>query len=621
MRKNQENEIQITFQPSGRRVFVLPGTILLEAAARAGFIVGTPCGGKGTCGKCRVKVIGGCKPSETEIKLLGRGPVDEGWRLACLAKVCGPSTVEIPSSSLFTGGQKILESGSGAPVEVKARITKRYIEMTAPSHEDAKGDLERIKAVVGDVESGITVLRHLPGVLRKSGFKVTAVLRDRELIAVEPGDTTARLYGVAFDIGTTTVVCSLVDLVTGEDLAVSSGVNPQTSFGDDVITRITKCRQDVHGLSQLHGAILEMVRQLVTQACEDAEVDPLMVYEAVFAGNTAMQEILCGIDPSPLGEMPFVLASRKAVSMTAMEFGLNINPEASVRVFPEIGGFVGGDTVAGIVAARLDEYNRPVLLVDIGTNGEIVLASGGKMLGTSVAAGPAFEGARIINGMRAVPGAIEKVVIDDAVHCNIIGDMEPVGICGTGMVDAVAGMLRAGLLDEGGRIQAPSDLDDATADKFADRLVKNGEQYDFMLYDAEETATGEPIMIHQRDVRELQLANGAIRAGISILLRMAGIGPGDLEAVLVAGGFGNFIRRKNARRIGMLPAIPTSRIMYIGNAALFGARRVLLSTIEEKRASSLAEQVIHVDLSLDPDFQMEFGSAMIFPDSTVDAGE
>jgi uncharacterized 2Fe-2S/4Fe-4S cluster protein (DUF4445 family) len=350
-----------------------------------------------------------------------------------------------------------------------------------------------------------------------------------------------------------------------------------------------------------------------------SRLDRANVYEIVMAGNTTMQQIACGIDPSALGELPFVPVFTDALELRAADLNLDINPNGRVYVFPQIGGFVGGDTVAGIVASRLDREPEPTLLVDIGTNGEIVLAHNGKLTAASVAAGPAFEGARISCGMRAVSGAIEKIVLDGDLQANVIGNVRPAGLCGSGLIDAAAELLRVGILDPAGRIRPPAELPGTISKALRKRVVLRNDQADFVLAHKSETAGGEALFLTQRDVRELQLASAAIRAGINILLRQAGLRPADLHGVLLAGGFGNFIRRNHARRIGLLPPLPTQRIRFIGNASSMGAKRALLSVAEKQYAGALAARVRHVDLSLAPEFQAEFGEAMVFPEQ--DPGE
>lgn len=618
-----EKEVKVVFEPSGRTVHVLPGTIMLEAAARAGFIIHSPCGGAGKCAKCVVRVRAGkCPPTAPETAALGDARVAEGWRMACQARIAGPLTVEIPDTSLFQAQQQILTQNAGGELHLQPRVRKQYVELPAPSQHDADADLDRLRAAVGSFQASLTAVRELPGALRSAGFKATAVLVDDELIGVEAGDTTAACFGIAFDIGSTTLVGTLVDLASGADVAVAARVNPQTSFGDDVVSRIQKCRTDPKGLTQLQAAVIDGVNRIADELLRKAAVDRSRVYEIVFAGNTTMQEILCGIDPSALGELPFVPAFREALECHAADLHLHVNPQAKVYVFPQIGGFVGGDTVAGIVATRLDRSPAPSLLVDIGTNGEIVLFANGTLWATSVAAGPAFEGARIANGMRASTGAIEKVLLDGDVRINVIGNVKPTGLCGTGLIDAAAELLRMGILDPTGRLQSASEVPDTVPVALKARLVEAGNgEVNFLLVAGSESATHEPLFLYQRDLRELQLANGAIRAGINILLRTAGLQPSDLGSVLLAGAFGNFIRRNHARRIGMLPPIPCSRIRFVGNTASFGAKRALLSTEEKDYAARLVQAVRHVDLSLDPDFQLEFGTAMLLPDHDLDDGD
>jgi uncharacterized 2Fe-2S/4Fe-4S cluster protein (DUF4445 family) len=614
-----EKEVKIIFEPSGRSVYALSGTVLLEAAARAGFIIHTPCGGAAKCGKCTVRIRAGkCPPSEGEIATLGAVRVGEGFRLACQARISGPLTVEIPDTSLFQAQQQILTGDTGGEMEVLPRVRKTCVQLTPPLHDEAGSDLDRLHAAIGPCPVNLSAVRSLPGALRHSQFKATAVQVDRELIAVEPGDTSDTCYGIAFDVGSTTLVGTLVNLLTGVDVAVAARVNPQTSFGDDVISRIQKCRVEPGGLQQLQTSVLDGINRIIDELERKAGIDRHNVYEVVFAGNTTMQQLLCGIDPSPLGEVPFTPAFREALETRASDLHLHVHPQAKVYVFPQIGGFVGGDTVSGIVATRLDRSTSPSLLVDIGTNGEIVLAHAGALLATSVAAGPAFEGARIVHGMRATSGAIEKIILDGDVRLNVIGNAKPCGLCGTALIDVAAELLRVGLLDSTGHILSASEAPPNVSPALRARLIEERGEVNFLLVAAEESGTAGPLFLYQRDIRELQLANAAIRAGINILLRMAGLNASDLGEVLLAGAFGNFIRRNHARRIGMLPPVPCGRIRFVGNTASFGAKRALLSTQEKAYANRILGMTRHVDLSLDPEFQMEFSSALLFPEQDLD---
>jgi uncharacterized 2Fe-2S/4Fe-4S cluster protein (DUF4445 family) len=551
-------EVKVTFQPSGRSVFVLPGTVVLEAAAQAGFIISSPCGGAGKCGKCLVRVVSRkplAPPSSGEEKVIGPEMCRDGYRLACQWKIPWEVSVEIPDSSLFQSSQKILS--------------------------DHKSEALRIDRVSGT-----------------------------------PGhDEAGPMAGAAVDIGTTTMVATLIDMHTGVELAVSSRVNPQTAHGDDVISRVKKCREEADGLKVLNELVVGAVNRLFADAAKQAGIKTSDIRMAVFAGNTAMQEIFCNIDPSGLGEIPFAPAFLEAQKRRAGDLGLAMDSDAPVYVFPQIGGFVGGDTVAGIVAVHLDELQKPTLLVDVGTNGEIVLAHQGHLLAASVAAGPAFEGARIINGMRGMTGAIEKVLFDgrDFVF-NVIGNVKPAGLCGSGLIDVVAEMLNAGVVDSTGRILDPDELPASLPEKLRQRVLAGENHNDFLLVGGAASAAGNDLCLYQRDIRELQLASAAIHAGINILLKLRGLKPCDLDAVLLAGAFGNFIRRNHALRIGMLPPVPCDRIRFVGNTSSLGAKKILLSAEEEAYAARVAAKTQHIDLSSAPDFQDEFGEAMLFPE-------
>jgi uncharacterized 2Fe-2S/4Fe-4S cluster protein (DUF4445 family) len=621
-------EIKVRFQPSGRTVYVLPGTKIVEAAGRAGIILQTPCGGQGTCGKCRVKIVRGtCSSGKVGPKSLPKKLWSQGYRLACQTAIEGAQpaaegevVIEIPAESMFETSQKILVGDSGAKGRFNPVIRKKHFKLAKPSSADPRSDTARLSDAVGNsVPVPPDLLRLLPGFLRAHDWQGTAVLAERRLIALESGDTARAAYGVAFDIGTTTVVGTLFNLVDGRELGVASRMNRQIAFGDDVLSRIRRVREDAGALTELQQAILETVNDIIAATAREAGVATGNVYEITIAGNTTMQQILCGFDPSALGEVPFVHLFDQAQTIPAARLGLRASASAEVFVFPQIGGFVGGDTVAGMLAARLDQWKKPVMLVDIGTNGEIVLAHDGRMQATSTAAGPAFEGARITQGMRATTGAVEKVLIRGGdVLLNVIGDAKPAGICGTALIDAVAELLRLRLLDPTGRVLPADAAPPDTPAGLRRRLVARDHETHFLLAAADETATGEDLYLWQRDIRELQLAAGAIRAGIGILLRRVGLQPDDLEAILLAGAFGNFIRRNNARRIGLLPPIPCERIRFIGNAASLGAKMVLLADEERDYAEQLRRKTEHVDLSLDAGFQEEFVSAMMFPEDEGD---
>jgi uncharacterized 2Fe-2S/4Fe-4S cluster protein (DUF4445 family) len=612
-----EPEIPVVFQPLGRTIRVCRGTRLMEAALEAGLALDLPCGGDGTCGKCRVIVREGAgEPGPTERGALDGDELGRGVRLACQTTIEGPMTVEIPETSVQASHHQILAHREGtSEAAVDPVIRKQFVELPPPDRQHDQPDLGRLEQAIGPVEVDLELLRLLPGRLRQSEFRGTSVLADRQLVDFEPDDTRAASCAVAVDVGTTTLVALLVDLNDGEELAITSRLNPQTSFGDDVLSRILYVqRNGQKGLENLQEAVLGAINEMIGQLVTKAGVSRDRIYEVTVSGNTTMQQILARIDPTPLGEVPFVPATGGGISTPAAALGLNIHPRGWAYIMPVIEGFVGGDTVSGILATDLAESTGPTLLVDIGTNGEIVLAVDGKLSAASTAAGPAFEGARISRGMRGSAGAIERVTVDRQLRTQVIGGGRPLGLCGSALIDLVAELLRHKVLAPEGRLCAPCDLPADVLPDLRDRIVAHNGKAAFLVASETETAIGQPIVVTQRDFRELQLASGAVRAGIGILLKRAGLTAADLENVLIAGGFGNFIRRANAQRIGLLPPqIPHDRICYRGNTSLAGARLVAISRHARQQAEALARRTEHVDLAGDPDFQWAFAEAMIFP--------
>jgi uncharacterized 2Fe-2S/4Fe-4S cluster protein (DUF4445 family) len=614
-----ETEVSIKFQPSGRTVSVPKGIRYLQAAARAGVTIETPCGGHGTCGKCKVRIVTGApRATETEKRLLNPEEVAEEIRLACQAKVTGSCTVEIPEASLSASLHQIL-GGDGGRVQVDVSdspVRKCRVELPPPHRGDAASDLERLQRVLGEFQVDVSLLRDLPRRLREAHWCGAAVIHDSTLMDFEAGDTTSACLGAAFDVGTTTVVGTLLDLQTGEQRAAVSRMNPQTRFGDDVLSRILYASQQENGARRLQEVVVAEVNDMLGDLAGQAGVGTERVYDITFSGNTTMLHLLTGIDPRALGQVPFVSAFHRGLSLPARAMGISIHPRGAAYVFPVIGGFVGGDTVAGILATDLANAEGPTVLVDIGTNGEIVVAHEGQLLAASTAAGPAFEGARISNGMRAAAGAIEHVVFDDDVRLGVIGNGTPVGLCGSALIDLVAEMRRCGILNAQGVMAAPNDANEALPAAIRSRLEQDEAGPVFVLAGADTSRTGEPVRFTQRDVREFQLAAAAIRSGIGILLGHVGLQPADVNRVLIAGAFGNYLNRANAQQVGLLPGdVAPERIVYVGNASLAGARLALASRKARERAEHLARATRHVDLSLDPDFQMAFAMAMQFPEA------
>ena len=615
-----EQQFRITLQPSGCSVFVLPGTKIIEAAGRVGININTPCGGQGTCGKCRIQITSGVQelPNQLEKAVFNPEELERGWRLACQTSVLGHMAVYIPDDSLIFTNQKILTESRGfEPTQTQPAVRKIYVELTAPSRSDNKPDLDRLGEQIGEYKIGLDRLRRLPKFLRDNDFKGTVVLLDHNLIDFEAGNTTTQCYGAAFDLGTSSIVGSLLDICKGAELEVATQINPQVSHGDDVLSRIKHASSCNDCLQQLHSEVIASINDIIENMCQKKNIDREQIYEVVIAGNTTMEHLLCGIDPSGLGKDPFVPVHSKGLMFSASELGISVNHRGLVYLFPIIGGFVGGDITAGILLTNLTSQANSYLLVSVGTNGEIVLAKGGNIWAASTAAGPALEGTRISCGMRTAHGAIEKIVFDQDVRCSTIGNAAPVGICGSGFIDLAAELLKSGILSTNGRLLPNGELPAEVPKAIKRRLRKNEDgQIEFVVHEQPEGHRGLKIAVTQQDIRELQLAVGAIRAGVKIMLRKTDTSVEDIENVFIAGGFGSFIRKANAQRIGLIPnSVSRDRISFIGNSSLDGAQLALLSTNARKRAEEIARTVSHVQLSLDMDFQTAFVDAMIFPES------
>lgn len=606
-------EVKITFQPEGRRVYALCGMKIAEAAARAGIIIDTPCGGLGNCGQCRVEVIEGIEPvTPEEERHLSQDEIKKGYRLACITKIKRDMVIFIPEE-VRLHGQKFLTGGRRERVRLSPSLYKVLLTLPEPTLEKCCPDWENIFNGISGInlqkEIDIYLLREAPKILRRNRFKITAILNNDRLIGIEPGDTTACIYGVAVDIGTTTVVGSLTDLASGKELAICSAMNSQVVYGDDSISRINFASQKDNGLAKLTGRIIDVVNSIIKDISENANIDPHDIYHMVCVGNTTMHHLFLGLAPDYLGKMPFVPVVRHSVSVNPQKLGININPQGCIYFLPNIAGFIGADTVGVILSTGIDRAEDIKMAIDIGTNGEVVIGSRDRILACSTAAGPAFEGARITHGMRAARGAIEKVLINhDDISCEVIGGGEPQGICGSGMLDLVAEMLKVGLIDDTGRLLDRGEVKGTLGPRVLERIQRNGEDISFVI-----AQTGSrKIDINQRDMRQFQLAKGAIRAGIEILKKKLGIKDKDITEVFLAGAFGNYIHPENAKIVGLLPDIPLERIRFVGNAAKEGANMVLISREEKERCEKISESVEHVELSTDPSFSEEFSKAMFF---------
>ena len=595
--------------PTERKVRVPTGVTVFDAASWNGIAIDSTCGGHGTCHKCKVRIDGAVLGiSRHDVKTFTSAEIAAGWRLGCLVGVTRDLAVDVPP---LTTRPKAATVGVGRQVILRPALQKRYVELDEPTLSDQRTDLVRLSEAITDLEftADLHALRRLAPVLREGDFKVTAVLVDEVLVDVEPGDTTGVRLAIAFDLGTTTVVATLLDLGLGTPLAVGSMLNRQQPFGGDVITRISATMMDPEALGRLRDASAATLQELADQVCTEAGVDPRSVYEVAVAGNATMTALALGIDPEPLGVAPFVMSAAQPPAVLAADLGLALHPRARAHFFPALGAYVGGDIVAGMLATGMDRDKRVRLFIDVGTNCEIVLSDGDTILATAAPAGPAFEGGAIRCGMRAADGAVETVSLDPAspeVVLGVIGDVPPKGLCGSGLVDAVAQLVEVGLLDASGRFMPEESARELTP-ALADRLTAVGQERVFVLHRPEpDTPVEECVYLSQRDVRELQFAKAAISTGWTLLLEELGLEHADVQQVLLAGSFGSYLSAASAVRIGLVPQLPVLRIVAAGNVAGEGAKMALLSRREREGANLLLEEVAYVELSDRADFNDKF---------------
>jgi uncharacterized 2Fe-2S/4Fe-4S cluster protein (DUF4445 family) len=612
----EPTRVTLRFEPSGTSVRVPPGVTVFDAASWNGIAIDSTCGGHGTCKKCRVRIEDGDVPvSPLDARAFTPQELEAGWRLACRAQAGGNLEIEVPP---LVTRPKAATVGVGRQVILRPALQKRYVELEEPALHDQRSDFQRLQDAIDDLElrAEIGVLRRLPRVLRESDFRVTAVVVDDLLIDVEPGDTTDRLHALAFDLGTTTVVATLLDVGTGTPIAVASMLNKQQPFGADVISRISATMLDDAALPRLTGLAAQTLQELAEDVCEQGGIEPAQVYEVALAGNATMTSIALGVDPAPLGVAPFILSSQSYPEMPAAHLGLELHPHAQATVFPALGAYVGGDIVAGLLATGVTRDRRLRLLIDVGTNCEVVLGSADGVVCTAAPAGPAFEAAQIACGMRAAEGAIEVVRLrDGAVELDVIGDAEPAGICGSGLVDAAAELVRVGLLDSSGRFVSQDEAE-RIAPELASRLTAraDGTRIFVLHWAGGEGDVDGAVYLSQRDVRELQFAKAAIATGWRLLVEDLGISETEIQQVLLAGSFGSYLSPSSAVRIGLVPKLALPRIVAAGNVAGEGAKMALLSLQERHAAEAILGEVRYIELSDRPDFNDRFVEQLAFPE-------
>jgi uncharacterized 2Fe-2S/4Fe-4S cluster protein (DUF4445 family) len=632
--KKQNHQAIVVFKPSGKVVKVEVGTLLSDAAIEAGIPFNLPCGGQGRCGRCRVQVEhgavshrGGARLTQTER--------DQGWALGCQAVIKGDAIVVVPEQEAVetafvtkaVGAERIaLAAEFGGVLDPSVR--RFHLEIEPPSLEDQTTDWDRlVRALslqhgVQEVTAELPMLRTMARDLREAEWNVTAMvdMGDPEvnscfkprLIDLLPGDQTGRCYGVAIDIGTTSNVVYLVDLVSGRVIDRASAYSGQIQAGEDVISRIIFAQKG-DGLTRLQRMVLKTLNGLIEDLTARNQIAPRQIGKAVVAGNTTMIQLFLALDPKYIREMPFIPTIGQPMPVTADLVGLNINPQATVDCLPMVGAYVGADITAGILAAGIHETDALTLFIDVGTNGEIVLGNRDWLITCACSAGPAFEGSGVRHGMRATAGAIEEIWIDPRTHSptyETIGALPARGICGSGMIGLLAEMFVTGVVDKAGKIQR--DLPTPRV-----RVGDHGGEY--VVAWAQQSGTGTDVVINEVDIENLLRTKGAIYAGFSVLLKSVGLELTDIEQVLIAGAFGQYINIEKAIQIGLLPDLPWDRFRYLGNTSALGAFYSLVSRPMRREVIEIAKKMTYLELSADNRFYDQFMSALFLPHTDTES--
>jgi uncharacterized 2Fe-2S/4Fe-4S cluster protein (DUF4445 family) len=626
----------VIFQPSGRRGEVPEGDILLDAARDLGVEIESICAGQQTCGKCKIQVEAGhfqkygVRSSDDHLSPIGeaehdyweRRSIDGNYRLSCAACVQGPLVITVPEESQARK-QIVRKSATERVIELDPAIRQYYVNVTPSTLGDERGDWQLLAAALNDqfglsgLSIDLPVLRTLQDTQREGKWGVTvSIWDDREVVRVQPGYAEGA-FGLAVDIGTTTVAAHLCDLRTGTVLATESMMNPQVTFGEDILSRISYVQSHNDGLARLNAAIVDGLNKLARRAARSADISPEDITDVVLVGNTVMHHIVLNISPVHIGGSPFTLATYDPVDAKARDLGLDaINRCAWVHVLPPEAGYVGADNVAVLLAEEPHRQDEIVLVIDIGTNGEILLGNREHLLSASSPTGPAFEGAQITHGMRAAPGAIERVRIDPetlAPRFRVIGEerwsdemppaeIQAAGICGSGIIEVVAELFARGIVLPNGRFNV-----DTPSSNFRP-TQKVGE---YVLASAAQTSTGKEIVISQNDIRAVQLAKAALYAGAKLLMARRGVD--RLDRVILAGAFGSYISKEHAMLIGLFPDCDLENVYAVGNAAGDGARIALLSRVKRREAREAARWVDYVETAVEMEFQDQFVTALNFP--------
>lgn len=595
---------KIFIKQLGKDFEYVPKKNLLQLLLENNIFVDNPCNGNGTCGKCKVRVLEGNLPplSKGERKLLKEDEINAGIRLSCLVVPEEDIKVEILQKERK---HKILTTGYVPEFEFNPALCKKIFEIKMPTLENQSPFEDSLCEALGTKKVNWKLLRDY----ESSYGTVTGVFNDSELIALEAEDTTEFLYGVAIDIGTTTVVAALIDMNNGEELATASRINPQKKFGLDVLTRITYELEHLEGSKEeLQKTIVEAINEMVEELCSERKVKKENIYEISIAANCTMMHFLLGVDATSIGKSPYAPVFTKAKNIPASDLGIKAAKCARVYCLPSVSSYIGADIVAGAYVCELHKAEENILFIDIGTNGEIVLSKGGKLLSCSCAAGPALEGMNISSGMRAAEGAVEDVVITEkGVDLKVIGEEDPIGICGSGILAAVKELLRTGIVKNNGAFIKKEQLEES--DYRYEMIQLNGNKREFLL-----KSTPEQLLITQGDVRQVQLAKGALLSGFYALLKQAKIDMSELDKVMIAGQFGAHLPADSLVGTGILPEEVKNKLVYVGNSSKTGAYMALMSVRVKKEIEDLAGEMEYMELGASEGYEKLFSQCLIFGD-------
>jgi uncharacterized 2Fe-2S/4Fe-4S cluster protein (DUF4445 family) len=608
----------VTFLPSYRKIDAACGSTILDAAQRAGLNINVVCGGQGKCGKCVVFVQSGKTEFDRQkySQFFSEDELTKGACLACETLVLGDLQVFVPESTLIQE-QKILIAGRDTGIELHPSVRKYYVELQLPTLTDPSPDLTRL--LWGIQKSGgpvaekiyvpLEVLREIPSLLRHSNWRVTGTIAlvpgGYRLIDLQENDTSKRVFGAAIDLGSTTVVVYLWDLVRGKVVAVASNYNKQISCGEDILARVNFARKN--GLTKLQALAVESINAALTTASNTAGIDREDIYEVVVAGNTVMTHMLLGIDPAYIIAEPYVPVVQRALSVAAGRIGIASNQNSGLFVFPAVSDFIGGDIIADILSCGMSEREEISLLIDIGTNFEIVLGNKDWMFSCAGAAGPALEGGEVLFGMRANPGAIEKITVDPVTldpAYTTINNIRPRGITGSGLIDLLAELFSACVIDRTGRINT----------SIENKRVRTGPHFpEYVVAWAGETDIGKDIVVTENDIKNLIMSKASIHAACVTLMKEAGVTRHEIATIYVAGAFGNYLDKKNATIIGLIPEIELDRIKNIGNGAVTGANLALINRKERKTLDEIARKIAYIELNAEASFMDEYTSGTFLP--------